>query len=337
MWTRGVALTLIVALASLSPRAARAAAPEGTIDVVSAPAGAAVYLNGEPRGVTPLILDGVAAGEHRVRVVKDGFLENSRVVTVQPGRSATVDLRMTQAPAPTGQSPGWTTKKKAIVGGAAAAVIIGGILLIGGGQSTPDNTAPVAGSIAVSPTGTGLAGATNFVFTATGSSDAENDPLTYAWTFGDGSSGAGATASHVYNAGGTFSVTLTVSDGTQSATAASRSVQVRDVNGTWVNISPQIGNPDGIQRRVRFTQSGAQISGTYRTNLAPGATGSVTGTLASPRNLTFEARLKDAEDVQVGFTFEGSFNESFTAFTGTARGYLLGERGRSLIFGREAE
>ena len=36
--------------------------------------------------------------------------------------------------------------------------------------------------------------------------------VSYAWTFGDGSQGAGVTATHAYTAGGTFTVTLVVTD-----------------------------------------------------------------------------------------------------------------------------
>ncbi|WP_081686373.1 PKD domain-containing protein [Candidatus Solirubrobacter pratensis] len=43
--------------------------------------------------------------------------------------------------------------------------------------------------------------------------DADSDALTYAWDFGDGATGTGATASHTYSAAGTYSAKLTVSDG----------------------------------------------------------------------------------------------------------------------------
>jgi PKD repeat protein len=56
-------------------------------------------------------------------------------------------------------------------------------------------------------------------FDASGSADPEGDDLTYSWSFGDGSTGTGATTSHTYPSNGTRTVTLVVSDGTDSATA----------------------------------------------------------------------------------------------------------------------
>jgi PKD repeat protein len=53
-------------------------------------------------------------------------------------------------------------------------------------------------------------------FDGTGSSDPDGDALTYAWDFGDASTGSGATTSHTYAAAGVYTVTLTVSDGTLS-------------------------------------------------------------------------------------------------------------------------
>ena len=63
------------------------------------------------------------------------------------------------------------------------------------------------------------------VFDGTGSSDPDGDGVLYAWDFGDGSPlASGATPVHAYDAWGTYTVTLTVSDpsglsATQSTTA----------------------------------------------------------------------------------------------------------------------
>lgn len=50
-------------------------------------------------------------------------------------------------------------------------------------------------------------------FDGRGSSDPDSDPLTYYWDFGDGDDSGGATVSHRFVWIGTFTVTLTVSDG----------------------------------------------------------------------------------------------------------------------------
>jgi PKD repeat protein len=54
---------------------------------------------------------------------------------------------------------------------------------------------------------------TVIVFDGTGSTDADNDPLSYSWTFGDGSTGTGPTPSHAYADNGSYTVTLSVDDG----------------------------------------------------------------------------------------------------------------------------
>ena len=69
------------------------------LSVASDPAGAAVYVNGKLEGQTPLIVNGVAPGEHRVRLVKDGYLENSRLVSVKRGQGEAVQVEMTRASA----------------------------------------------------------------------------------------------------------------------------------------------------------------------------------------------------------------------------------------------
>jgi len=338
---------LIPALIALSPIGVNAAGTQGTVKVVTEPAGAEVFVDGQPKGVSPLTIDGLSAGEHRVRVVKDGFVEHSNVVKVMPGVEVTASVEMTRAsaeasPAATtavAESPseGWSTSKKALVGGGALAVVGGAVALLAGGSGSDAdaaNAAPAAGTIGVTPAGQTIAGITNLSFTADGASDPEGQPLTYSWNFGDGASGSGQTATHVYNIGGTFPVSVAVSDGSQS-TNATRSVQVSDIQATWLSRFWEPWFPEGVSRRVSFSQSGSQFSGIYRCNLAPGRTGTASGTLSAPRTIAFEAHLIDANGQDVGFTFTGTLNDDLTTFNGVANGYKLNNR--KIDFGRTGE
>src|SRR5207253_2651081 len=75
----------------------------------------------------------------------------------------------------------------------------------------------------------GVAG-TPIALNGTTSQDPDADPLTYAWDFGDGASGTGATPSHTYAAASTYTVRLTVSDGHFSTGPAAVQVLVAAAN-----------------------------------------------------------------------------------------------------------
>ena len=72
-------------------------------------------------------------------------------------------------------------------------------------------------------------------FYGSASSDPDGDPLAYSWDLGDSTVGSGVTVTHTYSAAGTYSVTLTVSDGELSAT---------DTALVTVNLSPPAPGPD---------------------------------------------------------------------------------------------
>jgi len=83
----------------------------------------------------------------------------------------------------------------------------------GGGGGTA-NQPPVA---SFTYTCTGL----TCSFDGSGSSDPEGSITSYAWTFGDDSSGSGVTTSRTYGSAGTYTVTLTVTDnGTATGTTS---------------------------------------------------------------------------------------------------------------------
>ncbi len=203
------------------------------LSVVSDPVGAAVYIDGVSRGVTPLEIDALDVGEHRVTLLKDNYLENSRIVTLKPGQKESVSVELTDS---TGArySSMQIGASSSSGGGSKLPLILG---IAGGGAAAaffllrPTNDPPVAGSITVSPNIRGIAGVTSFSFTS-GASDPDDDPLTFTLDFGDGGSGSGQTTSRVYQSAGNFSVTVTVSDGKERRQRRRRSMS---------GISPVIG------------------------------------------------------------------------------------------------
>lgn len=79
-------------------------------------------------------------------------------------------------------------------------------LSVGGDGGAPAPNAAPSAAFSATPS------ALTAVFNATASSDADGTVASYAWNFGDGTTGTGATASHDYTAAGTYQVTLTVTD-----------------------------------------------------------------------------------------------------------------------------
>lgn len=63
---------------------------------------------------------------------------------------------------------------------------------------------------------------------ASGSSDSDGSIASYAWAFGDGATGTGKLATHRYAAGGTYQVTLTVTDDRGGVDSVTHSVVVAD-------------------------------------------------------------------------------------------------------------
>ena len=118
---------------------AASAKPATALEVQSEPAGAAVYVDGQLKGATPVAVEGIVSGDHTVRVVKDGFLENSRVVSVPAsGRSLHVALTPTRVQPRADDDAGRARRAGARAAAAAAArsgssSALGAAVLAGGG------------------------------------------------------------------------------------------------------------------------------------------------------------------------------------------------------------
>src|SRR6266568_2587218 len=93
-----------------------------------------------------------------------------------------------------------------------------------------------------------------------GSRDPDNNvPLSYAWDFGDGTSGGGVTATHTYAADGTYVVTLTVTDAKGLASAPATTVATIANVAPTVNAGPDQSTLPGATLKVqaRFSDPGA--------------------------------------------------------------------------------
>jgi len=298
----------------------------GYLSITTDPADATVYLDGQHVGASPVQMLTVAAGEHRLRIVKTGYLENARVVRVGGGLAKTVDVRLTRTagessagqvvtPAAGG---GGGSKKWLYIAAAGGAAAAAGVVLAN------RNHAPSAATVTVSPTGTGIAAVTNMSFAAQGATDPDGDSVTLTWNFGDGGSATGANVSHVFAAAGSFNVSVTASDGKAETKSADVPVTVRNVSGSWT------GTVNGITRTWTFTQSGSSASGSYSRTAAGVVTpGTVTGTMTSPRAISGSATSTGFAP----FTFEGTFDSAVSVLTVSANG--SGFAGDTLTFTRQ--
>jgi PKD repeat protein len=121
------------------------------------------------------------------------------------------------------------------------------------GGGPPPNQAPTA-----SPGGPYAADA-NVTFNGTGSSDPDNNlPLTYAWTFGDGTTGSGASPAKTYTTDGSYTATLVVTDALGLASApASTGVTIANVVpavNAGADASPVLGT--AFQLAATFSDPG---------------------------------------------------------------------------------
>ncbi len=76
-------------------------------------------------------------------------------------------------------------------------------------------------------------------FNGSGSFDPDGTIVAYAWTFGDGVTGAGATVNHTYTTAGTFTATLTVTDNQGASGSASVTIVVTQASGGGPTITQE--------------------------------------------------------------------------------------------------
>ncbi len=279
---RTLALLCAVSLAggAWPTLAADTARSQPALSVRSDPSGAEVLIDGQRRGVTPLTLPPLPPGRHRVQIVKEGYLEHSRLIEGDT-RPQAIAVRLTRAgvaPAPRraespSQKKGWLRSKWMLIGLGAAGAGGAALVLTGGGPApNPGIIRAPAAAIVTS----------ELQFRAEGASDSTGKTLTYSWDFGDGGKGTGETTTHVYTREGTYEVSLEVSNGSAKATVKT-SVRVGSASGTW---SGTYSNYWSFS--VTLQQSGSTLSGSYQDVDGTGTIAS--GTVGPANRLTFTVR-----------------------------------------------
>ncbi len=157
-------------------------------------------------------------------------------------------------------------------------VVVCALCLTACGMSSATNTSPSIGSIQVAPISAGLVSATTFTFTEAGVTDSDGDTITFAWDFGDGSTGTGSPVTHAYSTTGTFTVKLTANDGhNPSVQAAEGTVTVRSLTATWSGtVTCNTCNPTTRTVTLVLIQGGLSVSGTCSDSHNGGALQAIT-------------------------------------------------------------
>jgi PKD repeat protein len=169
-------------------------------------------------------------------------------------------------------------------------------------------------------------------FDGSGSTAPGSVITSYAWDFGDGSTGAGETTAHTYAASGTYPVTLTVTSGTGGTGSVTHDVSVSGGTTNPISFvaaasaagsaaSETVTVPSGVAAGDEMLLLATDVSGTQPLTGPPGWTpvSSNAGTAISTGVWSRVATAADAgQQVTVGFggTYKGGVQ--MLAYSGTS-------------------
>lgn len=120
-------------------------------------------------------------------------------------------------------------------------------------QSVAGNVRPTA-EFSFTPSGAEVPELLTVDFDAGASADTDGTIQTYSWNFGDSSAaGSGATPQHVYNAPGTYNVTLTITDNLGGTASKTNSVAIIGTRPYVASVTPINGQVDTRVENVTIT------------------------------------------------------------------------------------
>lgn len=146
-------------------------------------------------------------------------------------------------------------------------------------------------------------------FSAAGSTDPEGTNLTYSWSFGDGTSATGINVSKTYQAAGTYTASVLVTDAGGLTSSASININVTaPVTQTAMSVA-SIQMTGAVQKTQRYANATVTIRDSSG-NLVPGATvtgswsGAVSGTASGITGSNGQITFKSPNSKRSGtFTF----------------------------------
>lgn len=171
------------------------------------------------------------------------------------------------------------------------------------------------------------------------STDPDGSIASYAWDFGDGTTGTGITASHTYDQPGTYQVKLSVKDNQAAVDTAVKSVtilpppepnkapvakfEISDVSGLNVKVDAgQSSDPDGdaLTYRWDFGNGSDWVAGSSTEEFTYTEPGNYTITLEvkDPEGLTDTASVQTTVTIPMGPVAEDAFNRTVTGNWGAA-------------------
>jgi len=100
-----VAILVLILSGALLLRGFKASSA-GSLNLKTEPSGAAVLIDGQPRGEAPLRVESLEAGQHTLSLAKEGYAPASQAFTVSSGQATSLSVQLQPlTPAPAGKDP----------------------------------------------------------------------------------------------------------------------------------------------------------------------------------------------------------------------------------------